>query len=51
MSNCGAIVKAFADLVDRAIAAAERGFRSATKTPKPKLCPIILPVKSDSCRR
>jgi len=51
MSNFGAIVKAFADLIDRAVAAAEQGMRSSKDSSKPKPCPIYVPVKSDSYRR
>ena len=51
MSNFGAIVKAFADLIDRAAAAVEREVRSGGKQPKPKPCPVYVPVKSSSYRR
>ena len=51
MSNFGAIVKAFADLVDRVVAAVENGMQPGKKPNRPKPCPIYLPVKSRSYRR
>ncbi len=51
MSNFGASVKAFADVVDRAVAALEQGLRSIGKSRRPKPCPIYLPVKPDTRRR
>lgn len=51
MSNFGATVKAFADLIDRAADAAERKLRSMAGLPKPKPCPVLIPVKSRRGRR
>ena len=47
MSNFGAIVKALAEVVDRATAAIEQGLRSIGTSRQPKPCPILLPVKSN----
>ena len=51
MSNLGVIVKAFADMVDRASAALEQTLRSIGKSRRPKPCPILLPVKSNPRQR
>ena len=51
MSKFGATVKSFADLLDRAIDAAERKLRAAAGQRKPQPCPILIPVKSRRGRR
>lgn len=51
MSKFGAIVKAFADLIDRAAAAVEREVRASGKQQKPKPCPVYVSSKSNTYRR
>lgn len=45
MSNFGAIVKAFAEVKDRAAAALDRGLRSVANAGRPKPRPILIPIK------
>ena len=46
MSNLGAIVKAFAEVKDRAADALDRGLRAVANAGRPKPRPILIPVRS-----